>query len=58
LIYKDENRIYFVSETKGSLKEEDLRKKEDMKIHCGEEHFKEFKNVTFKKVKKVNELLI
>lgn len=32
LIYRNESRIYFVAETKGSMKDDDLRKKEDMKI--------------------------
>ena len=33
--------IYFVAETKGSDKEEDLRAIEKLKIHCAEKHFKE-----------------
>lgn len=58
LIYKDENKIYFVAETKGSLADEDLRKKEAMKIKCGEKHFEEFADVEFKKVSKVSELVL
>jgi type III restriction enzyme len=57
LIYKDENKIYFVAETKGSKDDIDLRKKEDMKIKCGEAHFKEFSEIKFKKVKSVSDLL-
>lgn len=58
LIYKDESKIYFVAETKGSLADEDLRKKEAMKIKCGVKHFEEFKDVKFKKVTKVSELVL
>jgi len=58
LIYKDESKIYFVAETKGSLLKSNLRNKEVMKIECGEKHFNEFEDVMFKKVTKVSELLI
>ena len=58
LIYKDENKIYFVAETKGSLNDADLREKEDMKIKCGQKHFKEFADVEFKKVTNVSELIL
>ncbi len=33
-------KLYFVVETKGSIKSEDLRDVEQKKIHCGREHFK------------------
>ncbi len=33
-------RLYFVVETKGSMFDDDLRKKENAKIACGKEHFK------------------
>lgn len=58
LIFKDEKRLYFVAETKGSLLDEEIRRREDMKIKCGEKHFIEFDDVTFKRVTKVRELLI
>lgn len=32
--------IYFVAETKGNLESLELRKAEDLKIHCAREHFK------------------
>ena len=32
--------IYFVAETKGDLSSMQLRKIEDLKIHCAKEHFK------------------
>ncbi len=36
--------IYFVAETKGSLSSMNLRKIEEGKIHCAEEHFKAISN--------------
>lgn len=33
-------KLYFVLETKGSINALDLRGREDLKIHCGKEHFK------------------
>lgn len=32
--------IYFVAETKGKLESLELRKAEDLKIHCARQHFK------------------
>ncbi len=57
LIFKNENKIYFVAETKGSKDDNDLRRKEDMKIKCGKKHFDELEDVTFKKVTSLSELL-
>ena len=37
---KDEEKLYFIVETKGSLFEEDRRETENFKIKCGKEHFK------------------
>lgn len=37
---KDEEKLYFIVETKGSLFEEDRRETENLKIKCGKEHFK------------------
>ena len=40
-IEKNNNeKLYFVFETKGSIISEDLRAKEEAKIKCGEEHFR------------------
>ena len=36
--------IYFVAETKGSEKLNDLRGIEQLKIHCAQEHFKTISN--------------
>ena len=36
---KDFKYIYFIAETKGSMKEFELRKVEDAKIKCAKKHF-------------------
>ncbi|EGT4046754.1 hypothetical protein ERM65_02070 [Clostridioides difficile] len=36
----DIKKLYFVVETKGSLEDDDLRKRERDKINCAKEHFK------------------
>lgn len=48
LVYEGDQRIYFVAETKGTDKEEDLSPPERLKIKCGRKHFAEFKDVIFK----------
>lgn len=40
--------IYFVAETKGDLSSMQLRKVEELKIHCAREHFKKISNDTVK----------
>ena len=40
--------IYFVAETKGDLSSMQLRKVEELKIHCAKEHFKEISSNTVK----------
>jgi len=57
LIYKNENRIYFVAETKSTLDHAALRPQESMKIKCGQAHFKEFPEVKFKDVTEVAGLI-
>lgn len=39
-----EQKLYFVLETKGSTSLLDLRTAEQLKIHCGEQHFKALEN--------------
>ncbi len=56
IVFKGEKKIYFVAETKGEGQE--LRGSEKLKIKCGTEHFKEFKDVIYKRVSKVSELNI
>ncbi len=57
LIYKNENKIYFVAETKSTIDMNKLRPQEKMKIKCGEAHFREFPEVKFKHVKDVSGLV-
>lgn len=57
LIFKNEKRLYFVAETKGSLDKIDLRAGENLKIKCGAAHFKELPGVTFKPATKLEELM-
>lgn len=57
---KDKVRhIYFVTETKGSDSDQDLREIERLKIHCATEHFKEISGseVKFEKVSSYDKLL-
>jgi type III restriction enzyme len=58
IVFKDEKRLYFVAETKGSLNYDDLRHSESQKIRCGYRHFEEFKDqeVRFKHVTDLREL--
>ena len=54
VVFKGEKKIYFVAETKSDGQE--LRGSEKMKIKCGKEHFREFKEVKFEQVSKVEDL--
>ncbi|MEO7047689.1 MAG: hypothetical protein ABI091_20490, partial [Ferruginibacter sp.] len=54
VVFEDKKKIFFVAETKSIAQE--LRGSEAMKIKCGKAHFKEFKDVVFKKVSKVIDL--
>ncbi|MFC1936100.1 DEAD/DEAH box helicase family protein [Chloroflexota bacterium] len=59
LIFKNDKKLYFVAETK-SVPEgatETLRRGEQLKIKCGEAHFAEFKDVEYKQVQRLRELL-
>ena len=55
VIFEDDKRIYFVVETKGTLNKQQLREIEQLKIACGEEHFKVL-NVPYKLATSVNDL--
>lgn len=57
LIFKDEKKLYFVAETKGTTEEDELRVSENMKIQYGEKHFEEFKEIKFKTAEKVGDLV-
>ncbi len=54
IVFKGEKKIYFVAETKSAGQE--LRGSEKMKVKCGEKHFREFKDVKFEQVSKVEDL--
>lgn len=54
----NEEKLYFVFETKGSILSEDLRAKEDAKIKCGKKHFEVLDSqVDFVKVDKFDKVL-
>jgi type III restriction enzyme len=52
-------QIYFVTETKGSDSDKDIREVEKLKIHCATEHFKEISGneVKFEKVSSYEKLM-
>lgn len=56
-IMKNEKKIYFVAETKSTTDKDKLRKEEQQKILCGENHFKVVEDVNFKHVTKISELI-
>jgi type III restriction enzyme len=61
LVYKNDQTLYFVAETKGTSKQgvqiELLRPLEALKIECGKRHFKEFEQVQFKVVRTLAEVI-
>jgi type III restriction enzyme len=57
IVTEDDERLYFVAETKGSTDSASLRESERRKIECGKRHFAEFPEVQFKVVTTVKQLL-
>ncbi|MFH2069642.1 MAG: DEAD/DEAH box helicase family protein [Elusimicrobiota bacterium] len=57
LIFKNEKKLYFIAETKATQDVTQLRGSERLKIQCGKSHFKEFEDVEYKVVTKLEELL-
>ena len=62
LIYKNYSNLYFVAETKGTagptgVNEGLLRPLEQLKIECGKRHFKNFEDVQFRVVRRLEELV-
>ena len=51
-------RVYFVAETKSSLVGDDLRLSEQLKISCGEKHFGLSADVLYRKVTKLDDLVM
>jgi len=56
IVKHDDDVLYLVRETKGTLNFEKLRKNESYKIRCGEKHFKELVGVDFKVVTDTEEI--
>jgi type III restriction enzyme len=56
LIFKNEQKFYFVTETKSTLDRAARRDPENMKIDCGRAHFAEFEDVEFRDVTKLSDL--
>jgi type III restriction enzyme len=48
LVYEGDEKIYFVAETKGTNKIDELTPVEKQKIKCGKRHFENFPDVCFK----------
>ncbi len=57
LIFKNEKRIYFVAETKGTIKFTQLRTEERLKIKCGQAHFKQFEDVEYRHITRLSDLV-
>jgi len=57
LIFKNEKRIYFVAETKGTLDLSKLRLEEQLKVKCGQEHFKQFEDVEYRHIARLSDLV-
>ncbi|TMU20183.1 DEAD/DEAH box helicase [Halomonas sp. ATBC28] len=57
VVFENEERVYFVAETKSSTVKADLRRNEHLKIECGHRHFKLADDVTFKEVSSLSGLL-
>jgi type III restriction enzyme len=60
VVFEDNNKIYFVAETKDTGTDQvDLSKlkvDEQLKIKCGKAHFREFDNLQYRVVNKVEQL--
>ncbi len=57
VVFENEERVYFVAETKSSTVKADLRRNERLKIECGHRHFKLADDVTFKEVSSLSGLV-
>ena len=58
VVFEEDKKVYFVAETKSTLIEDALRQSENLKIKCGFRHFSLTSDVTFKKVRNLNELVV
>lgn len=57
VVFENEERVYFVAETKSSTVKTDLRRNESLKIECGHKHFSLTDDVTFKEVSSLSALI-
>jgi type III restriction enzyme len=57
LVFKNEKKIYFVTETKSTKDQSKLRDEERLKIKCGTAHFEQFEDVDYKHITKVEDLV-
>lgn len=57
VVFENEERVYFVAETKSSTVKADLRRNERLKIECGHRHFELADEVTFKEVSSLSGLV-
>jgi type III restriction enzyme len=57
VVFENDQRIYFVAETKSSTVRADRRNDENLKVDCGRKHFALQENVVFKDVTKLSELV-
>ena len=61
VVFEDDKRVYFVAETKDTgtsvVDLDKLHPSERLKIHCGEEHFKQFESLKYRVINKVSELI-
>ena len=58
VVFENDARVYFVAETKSSTITGERRSKENLKIECGRAHFKLAKEVVFKDVRTLEELIV
>ncbi|MEX2411472.1 MAG: hypothetical protein WD607_08930, partial [Candidatus Paceibacterota bacterium] len=57
VVFNGDKRMYFVSESKGDIDEDELRTSEKLRIACGEKHFEKLDGVEFKVAKEAKELI-
>lgn len=57
VVFENDERVYFVAETKSSTVEADRRASENLKIRCGIKHFGLSPDVQFKVVKQLEDLV-
>ncbi len=55
IVFENDKRVYFVAETK---KEGEIRESEQQKIDCGTKHFEQLDGVEFRRVEKLEEIII